>query len=120
MHSTTSRGHGAATLALGLLLASAATPMPASAESTTAIGNGTLQASARIDFRIVIPAVLHVADSGDGLLRGSLRSKQGALRVSVESEHGLVSMPVRQSSERRGLSQFESPTGSGLYTVASP
>lgn len=120
MSSSTCRRHGVRGCALGLLFAAAASPVPLAAESAVAGGSGTPSASARIDFRIVIPAVLRVADAQDGLLRGSLRSGKGALSVSREDDGVLAALPVRNATGQPGVSRFEARTSPGVYTIASP
>lgn len=107
--------------ALALMLALA--PL-CQAESTRSHGSGTLQASARLGFQIVIPGSLRVALAGDGngghSLHGRLLSSRGALTVTGQGDGATRSLPVAQSEQRRGEALFSAPLEAGTYTIASP
>ena len=120
MSSSTRRRHGARGCALALLFIATACPVPVAAESAVAGGGGTLSANARIDFRIVIPALLHVAETDDGVLTSSLRSRRGLLSVSSEANEPRATVLVRGRAGQRVTRHSQTRTTTGPYTVASP
>jgi len=106
--------------ALGLSIAAAACPVPLAAESAVAGGSGALSAGTRIDFRIVIPALLRVAQADDGVLRSSLRARHGVLSVSREDDDSRTMAPVEGDTGTAGTRSSRTPMTAGVYTIASP
>ena len=94
---------------------------PAQAASSVALGAGN-SASARIDFRIVIPGRLHlsVARSAGGaaVLNASVYSLKGQIAVGSSVDQGQSG--VATLGQSGVVKTTDIAATSGIYTIASP